>query len=245
MAQYDKFADKYIKIRDEGFNPNRNIEMPHMFKMVGNLEGKKLLDLGCGFGVHAEFYSKNGAMVTGIDASENEIEYAKNKKIKNAEFFVFDITKKLSFDAESFEIIACSLVLDHIEDLGKFFRECFRVLKREGIMILSIPNPVFYQEESIAGIINDGGIVKIYGDYFNRRKIVHKWMKGEMVVEAFHRPLEDYFSAFLHEGFILKEFSEARPEGFSDEWSDFDKKGFEFTSRNPYYLFFKLAKEKV
>jgi ubiquinone/menaquinone biosynthesis C-methylase UbiE len=242
-AEYDKFAKKYIEARDpKRFSSNFYIEMPQMFQLVGNIEGKKLLDLGCGFGVHAEFYSKAGAKVIGIDASKKEIEYAKSLNLKNADFSVFDINKKLPFKENEFDIIACSLVLDYIKNLDKIFKECRRVLKPRGVLIFSIPNPIYYQENAIVGILEeDDGRVRIFGNYFKRRKIRHKWKSG-IISESYHRTAEDFFNAFLKAGFKLEQFKEAEPIKPRVKLNIFDQRGWDFTSKNPYFLFFKLIK---
>lgn len=239
MGQYDEFAENYIQMRNEGFNLNKHIEMPAMFGLVGDIRDKKLLDLGCGFGEHAKFYSEKGAKVTGVDSSVKEITHARSQNIENAEFIVHDINKGLLFEDDSFDIITSSLALDHLKSLERTFKECFRVLKDRGIMIFSIANPIIHQEGRIAGKLKEKDGTKIYGDYFTRRKITHKW-RQEMEVSYYHRTLGDYFSAFLNNGFNLIGFEEPRPIPSSREFNEIN---YEFTSRNPYFFFFTLRKK--
>lgn len=239
MKQYDNIIKKFIDDRTFGFSFNKHIEMPAMFKLVNNIKNKKLLDLGCGFGAHAKHYSKKGARVTGIDSSKKEIEYAKQQNIRNTHFFVYDINKKLPFKDKEFDIITCSLVLDYIKNLNKIFQETYRTLKKQGFMIFSIPTPIFCQEEPIAGMLKKKNSRQIFGNYFKRRKIVHKWW-GEFEITLYHKPLEDYFSAFLKAGFTLIEFKEPKPIPSSKKINPVKYK---FTSRNPYFLLFKLQKK--
>ena len=76
MSQYDKFAKEYIAMRSNMFEKNINAEFPMMLQLLWNIKGKKLLDLGCGFGDYAKVYSEKGAIVMAVDNSEKEIEHA-------------------------------------------------------------------------------------------------------------------------------------------------------------------------
>jgi len=236
MGEYDRFAEKYIKIRHKGFSPNKHIELPAMLKILGNIKDKKILDLGCGFGEHAKIYSRKGAKITGIDSSKKEIAYAKLRKIGNTNFIVGDILKKLPFRDNSFDIITSSLVLDYIKNLKKLFKECRRVLKKSGKMIFSIPNPIFYQESPIAGLLKEGKKSRIFGNYFKRRKIKQKWRSG-IITYSYHKTLEDFFSAIIQSGFQLENFKEAKPIPSS---KNLDNVFYEFASKNPYFIFFEI-----
>jgi 2-polyprenyl-3-methyl-5-hydroxy-6-metoxy-1,4-benzoquinol methylase len=79
---YDKFGAEYQKSRDEKQVDrvyNEFLEVPWMIKAVGNINGKCLLDIGCGAGVHAKKYLAKGAKVWGIDISKTMIELAKKR----------------------------------------------------------------------------------------------------------------------------------------------------------------------
>ncbi len=231
MSQYDKFAKEYIAMRSNMFKKNMNAEFPMMLQLLGNIKGKKLLDLGCGFGDYAKVYSEKGTIVTAVDNSKKEIEHAQKLNIPNTKFMVFDITNKFPFKDSSFDVITSSLVFDHLEDLKSLFQECNRVLKNKGVMVFSVTNPVFYQEKSIVGKIKIFGKKIIFGNYFERRKIVRKW-GGTATMEHYHKPLEDYFSAFLENGFELLSFREPQPKTKKITWH----------CKNPTFLVFKLKK---
>lgn len=214
------------------FDKKMNAEFPVMLQLLGNIKSKKLLDLGCGFGDYANIYSKKGAIVTAVDNSKKEIEHAKNLSIPNTKFMVYDISKKFPFKNSSFDIITSSLVFDHLEDVDTLFKECNRVLKNKGIIVFSVTNPIFYQEGSLVGKIKILGKKKIFGNYFERRKITRKW-GGTATMEHYHKPLEDYFSALLGNGFELLSFKEPQPKTEKITWH----------CRNPTFLVIKLRKK--
>lgn len=100
------------------------------------VEGKKVLDLGCGTGRGIKhLYDFKAAEVYGVDVSKKMLEIAK-KKFKNAHFLLAD-SEKLPFEDESFDVITGLFLIVHLGDLKKTFDEAYRVLKKSGIFILS------------------------------------------------------------------------------------------------------------
>jgi ubiquinone/menaquinone biosynthesis C-methylase UbiE len=133
---YNDFGEEYQEKRYY----NDYVEIPNMLKTVKNIKGKKLLDIGCGAGIHIKSYSKKGAKCSGIDISETMIEMAKKKNPK-IEFKVGTVTK-LPYKSNSFDVVTCSLILDYIKDLNKAFKEINRVLKKGGTLYYSYNSPV-------------------------------------------------------------------------------------------------------
>ncbi|MCK9186331.1 class I SAM-dependent methyltransferase [Candidatus Gracilibacteria bacterium] len=100
------------------------------------VEGKKVLDLGCGTGRGIKhLYDFKAAEVCGVDVSKKMLEIAK-KKFKNTEFVLAD-SEKLPFEDESFDVVTGLFLIVHLGDLRKTFDEAYRVLKNGGVFILS------------------------------------------------------------------------------------------------------------
>jgi len=101
---------------------------------------KKVLDLGCGTGRHTIFLSKKGFEVYGCDASESALKIAKGI-IKNAKFEKCDMTS-LPYEDNYFDGVLCHFVIQHgkIEQIKKAISEIYRVLKKKGILYLSVPS---------------------------------------------------------------------------------------------------------
>ena len=73
----DTFYESFKGLRSDEINFNDVIETPIITKMLPDLKGKKLLDIGCGMGQHAMQYSKAGAeSVLGTDISEKMLAFA-------------------------------------------------------------------------------------------------------------------------------------------------------------------------
>jgi 2-polyprenyl-6-hydroxyphenyl methylase/3-demethylubiquinone-9 3-methyltransferase len=98
-----------------------------------------LLDVGCGGGLIAEPMTRLGAKVTGIDASEKNINVAKfhaeqmNLKIN----YLCATPEKLD---EQFDVILCLEIIEHVADVDLFIKSCAKLLKKNGIIFFATLN---------------------------------------------------------------------------------------------------------
>lgn len=126
---YDKYAsfyDKKLDFLDE-------FEQGMIWKMLGDIKGKKVLDIGCGTGRLMRKLLDKKAFVVGADISPGMLKIAK-KKFREAEFVEADI-ENLPFKESHFDMVIASFVIVHLKDLRKAFDEVYRVLKPGGIFI--------------------------------------------------------------------------------------------------------------
>jgi len=107
------------------------------------LEGKTLLDVGCGGGILAEALHDKGAIVTGIDAAGPGIEIAKNQEKKNNKSINYqestaeDLIQK---STEKYDVVTCLEVLEHVPDPKLLVKTCINLLKPNGDLFLSTIN---------------------------------------------------------------------------------------------------------
>ena len=102
-------------------------------------EGKnlKILDAGCGNGLFSEQIIKIGNEVWGIDENKVVLKEAKKRGVK---IFEGDLEKNFPFENEFFDGIWCKDVLEHIFYTEKFLKECHRILKPKGVLIITARN---------------------------------------------------------------------------------------------------------
>jgi ubiquinone biosynthesis O-methyltransferase len=119
-----------------------------VWRLMGDVEGKKVLDVGCQYGVFSFYLGEKGASVTGMDISKRWIERCQREaaeKYPDKEFhFLAGDAQELPFDDESFDAVLCSEVIEHVEHPGNVLSEINRVLKPEGVFVLSTPNTDSY-----------------------------------------------------------------------------------------------------
>ena len=100
---------------------------------------KKVLDVGCYDGKYAEIFKKQNNEVYGMDASTDAILEANKKGIIAV---VADVESKFPYDDNTFDIVHAGEIIEHLYDTDTFIRECNRVLKVGGKLIITTPNTV-------------------------------------------------------------------------------------------------------
>jgi malonyl-CoA O-methyltransferase len=134
--------DRWAPIYDHDANPLQALEEPHVRELVGDVRGLSVLDLGCGTGRHSLWLAARGADVTAVDFSEGMLAEARRKPGADAvRFLVHDLHEPLPFADAAFDRVVSGLVLEHLQDLGGFFREAHRVLRPGGAAVISGMHP--------------------------------------------------------------------------------------------------------
>jgi ubiquinone/menaquinone biosynthesis C-methylase UbiE len=109
-------------------------------EVVRMLEGEKILDVGCGYGTISRWCSEQGYKMHGIDRVEEFILIAKEfNENKNVNFEKRDFMEK-KFPADSFDGILFLETIEHVENPAEYIKEFHRILKPNGILIISTPN---------------------------------------------------------------------------------------------------------
>ncbi|MDP1845958.1 MAG: class I SAM-dependent methyltransferase [Candidatus Moranbacteria bacterium] len=124
---YGNFAKFYF---DTIFKPLK----PYIKKLGAG----KVLDVGCAFGFILQRFPDSFEKF-GVDVSEYAIGVAR-QKLPDAKFIVANAEDELPFPEETFDIITCNDVLEHLEHPEKALKNIFKALKREGILYINTPN---------------------------------------------------------------------------------------------------------
>ena len=162
MSTIDKIEiEKFSKLAKDWWNPQGKFRPLHLFnpirikfikekliyhfKLDSNkqkpLEKLKILDIGSGVGLLCEPLYRLGANLTGIDASNKNIEVAKlhakemNLNIKYIHSSPENINLKNEFD-----VILCMEVVEHVSNIDLFIQKCSKLIKKNGIIFISTIN---------------------------------------------------------------------------------------------------------
>ena len=155
-----KEIEKFSRIAEEWWDPAGKFKPLHKFnpirisyikeKIINSfklensdkpLQKIRLLDIGCGGGLLSEPMSRLGAEVTGIDASEKNIQVAKlHAKKNNLKInYLTASPENLKIDRK-FDVILNMEIIEHVEDVDIFLKSCSSLLKKDGIMFVATIN---------------------------------------------------------------------------------------------------------
>ncbi|MGB9911204.1 MAG: class I SAM-dependent methyltransferase [Microgenomates group bacterium] len=113
-------------------SPSQREIIRHLNIMANKIKNKKILDVGCGTGLYTQLFCKNNNEVFGLDLQNN-------LRIKNVKFIKGNALN-MPFPQEFFDVVISFDVIEHIDDDNLFLKECWRVLKDNGMLILGTPN---------------------------------------------------------------------------------------------------------
>ncbi|MCS5590938.1 MAG: bifunctional 2-polyprenyl-6-hydroxyphenol methylase/3-demethylubiquinol 3-O-methyltransferase UbiG [Gammaproteobacteria bacterium] len=109
----------------------------------GSLQGKRILDVGCGGGILAESLALEGAEVVGIDLAEASLEVAKLHLLESGLDVAYQMipVEDLAENApESFDVVTCLEMLEHVPDPSSIVRACSTLVKPQGKVFFSTIN---------------------------------------------------------------------------------------------------------
>jgi ubiquinone/menaquinone biosynthesis C-methylase UbiE len=229
LDAYEILAEPYSALVDTKFE-NAYIERPATLSMLPNVEGKKVLDAGCGPGSYSEWLVEHGAKVVAIDVSPKMVNLARKRLPGSFEVHLADLGEPLDFLEEgSFDIVLAPLVLDCIEDWDSLFGEFHRILLNDGLLVFSVCHP--FTEF----------LLRSEGRYFDTELVEAEW-KGfgpSVIMPSYRRPLVAMVTSLTGAGFALEKIVEPTPTPDSKQ---IDSDMYEKYHENPSFLCIKASK---
>lgn len=185
----------------------------HMLKpLFPPLEGKTVLDLGCGYGWHCAYAAEQGAVkVLGIDLSHKMIDEAKRRNSNDkTEYRVCGI-EEYEYPDGAWDCAVSNLALHYIENLDGVFQKVHKTLKPGGVFLFNIEHPVFTAGVGQDWIYDGDGRPKYWpvDDYYKSGERVTHFLGCEVVKQ--HHTMTQILMGLLNNGFELKEVREVEP----------------------------------
>ena len=155
---------KFSRLAEEWWDVNGKFKPLHMFNPIrieyitdkikehfnlkkdkaNCLNGLSILDIGCGGGLISEPMSRLGANVTGIDASEKNINIAKLHSKKNGlKINYLNTSPENLKNIEKFDIILNLEIIEHVDNVSLYIKSCNKLLKKKGLMFTATLNRTF------------------------------------------------------------------------------------------------------
>ena len=186
-------------------------EWPAIHALLPSLDGKRVVDLGCGFGWFARWAARHGAAhVLGLDLSENMIARAKtDTEDPHVEYAIADLDQ-LALPRATFDLAYSSLALHYIEDFGRLVNTVYRALVPEGSFIFSIEHPIYMAPARPGWSVDEEGRktwpVNRYAIEGTRKT---DWI-GKGVVKQ-HRTIGTTLNTLIGAGFAVRHVQEWAP----------------------------------
>jgi len=144
IAKFEELANKWWD-RNSEFKPLHDINPLRVsfIDRIGQLAGKKVLDVGCGGGILSESMAQRGADVSGIDMGEAPLKVAKlhglesGVKVNYRRITVEELAEQ---EAGSYDVVTCMEMLEHVPDPSSIVRACAKLTKPGGKLFFSTLN---------------------------------------------------------------------------------------------------------
>jgi ubiquinone/menaquinone biosynthesis C-methylase UbiE len=155
---YDVWASDYDAVE----NKTRDLEAKALRESVSMFENLDVLEIGCGTGKNTEWLVSKAKHLVAADFSAEMIARAKAKiAAGNAEFRNFDLRDRWEFTENQFDLITCSLALEHIENIDFVFGEAHKVLRTEGLFYIGELHPFKQYQGSKARFDTATGVFEL------------------------------------------------------------------------------------
>ena len=200
MTDYDDFALAYARSNESNLF-NAHYARPEVVSLLGDLRGRRLLDVGCGSGTLTQSLLEQGASVTAFDRSPAMVELARERLGDRAELDVMDLAAPLPYAEATFDDAVACLVLHYLRDWAGPLAELRRVLRPGGRLVVVVNHPTAY------------AVVYPDADYFAVTEYSEDYEFEDRTVwlTFWHRPLHAMADAFAAAGFRIAGISEPGP----------------------------------
>ena len=170
------------------------------------MKGAKVLGLASGGGQQMPIFSALGAECTVLDYSEKQLQ--SEKEVAKRERYEInlvkaDMTKPLPFEDEAFDLIFHPVSNCYIEDVVHVWKECYRILKKGGILLAGLDNGInFIFDDEEEKLMN-----KLPFNPLKEKELYEKSLKNDWGIQFSHT-IEEQIGGQLQAGFILTDIFE-------------------------------------
>ncbi|MDR6555639.1 class I SAM-dependent methyltransferase [Paenibacillus qinlingensis] len=212
--KYDElgFFEKYSEMPRSMGGLSAAGEWPVLRTMLPTLQGKRVLDLGCGYGWHCKYAREQGAeSVVGVDISEKMLAYASaNNNDTGIEYRRLAI-EDIDFAAGEFDVVVSSLALHYVEQFEAVCRQVQHCLADGGTFVLSVEHPVFTARAAQDWHYGPEGERMHWpvDDYQEEGLRVARFLDHDVV--KYHRTLATYMNVLMDAGFQITKLAEPQP----------------------------------
>ena len=177
------------------------------FRLCGNVDGKRVLELGCGGAQCSIAFARQGANAIGVDISYEQLAFAKrlvDREGVKVELRHGDLADLAFVQADTMDIVFSAYAFGYVEDLDRVFRQVHRVLKAEHPLVFSLPHPAYDMIDDDA----DPALL-IRRSYFDRAPIDHE--RDGVRFTDYRHTVSDLFTSLSRANFRVDTILEPEP----------------------------------
>ncbi|MBV9019047.1 MAG: class I SAM-dependent methyltransferase [Alphaproteobacteria bacterium] len=199
-------------------------EWPALRALLPELRGRRVLDLGCGYGWFCRWAREQGAaQVLGIDVSEKMLARARADTKDGAISYRLADMEELDLSPGSFELVYSSLALHYVENLDRLMAQVHQALAPGGSLVFSVEHPIFTAPSNPAWSGDTpGGRAWPVDSYLNEGPRATDWLTKGVIKQ--HRTMATYLNMLLRLGFALRRVEEWGPSeeqiAAHPQWAD-------------------------
>src|SRR5207244_9652565 len=177
-------------------------------RLLGDLKGKRVLELGCGGGQCSIAFARQGATAIGVDFSAEQLAFARRlveREGGKVELRQGDVADLAFLRADSIDLAFSAYAFGFVEDLNRVFRQVHRVLKVGAPLVFSLPHPAY-------DMIDDDDPVEpllIRRSYYDRTPIDYEW--NGIAFTDYRHTISDLFTTLSRASFRVGTVLEPEP----------------------------------
>jgi len=206
-----EFFEGYMNLRKGEKGLNAVLEQPALRSLLPNLQGLRILDLGCGFGSFAAYALERGvSSFVGVDISARMISEARALIKDERATFVNQAIEDYRIEVSRFDLVVSSLCLQYVQDIVELFCRISASLDQGGVFAFSVEHPIC--TAMVAGWCSGPDGEKLHWPvdrYQDEGKRESRWFVDGVV--KYHRTVESYVNALIKCGLVLTRLMEPAP----------------------------------
>ena len=203
-----------------------------MKELFPDVQGKRVLDLGCGYGWHCRYAMEQGAeSVLGLDQSKSMIDEAHRRNALPGIVYRVTDLRNYEYPPEQFDLVLSNLVLHYVADLRQVYQKVWETLKPGGTFLFNMEHPTF--TAGVGQQFAPDGTWPV-NDYYLPGKRETDFLGNRVTKE--HHTLTQILMGLLDTGFRIRAVVEAMPP---EEW----REAMPWEMRRPMMLIVKAEKE--
>ncbi|CAI0844541.1 class I SAM-dependent methyltransferase [Serratia quinivorans] len=205
------FFDGYAQLSRSVHGLDGAPEWQTIRSILPDLQGKKVVDLGCGYGWFCRSAREQGAAsVLGLDLSEKMLDKARAMtQDAGIEYRQQDL-EQLQLPTASFDLAYSSLTLHYIEDLAQLFATVYQALGPGGQFIFTAEHPIYTAPKQQGWLVDESGQKSWpVNGYQQEGQRISNWL-AEGVIKQ-HHMLGSYLNLLVQQGFVVSYLNEWGP----------------------------------